>query len=65
MNKLDRLINAFIAQHLIGAFNRRIVFLIPSTSPNKLDPMDDHRGLVAIISLGIWLFISLFRSRSE
>ena len=65
MNKLDRLITRLSLSILVGSLIVGLAFLVPSASPNSWVQWMVIGGLVAIINLGIWLFISLFRSRNE
>lgn len=65
INRLDRLITRLSLSILVGALIVGLAFLVSSTSPNSWVQWTIIGGLVAIISLGIWLFISLFRSRNE
>jgi len=62
MNKLDRLLTRLSLSILVGSLIIGLAFLVTNTSPNNWVQWVIIGGLVAIISLGIWLFISLFRS---
>lgn len=63
MNMLNRILTRLSLSILVGALIIGLAFLVPSTAPNSWVQWMVIGGLVTTISLGIWLFISYFRSR--
>jgi ubiquinone biosynthesis protein len=65
VNRLDRLITRLSLSILVGALIVGLAFLVPTASPNSWVQWMVIGGLVAVLILGIWLFISLFRSKNK
>ncbi|HMN15621.1 MAG TPA: AarF/ABC1/UbiB kinase family protein, partial [Bellilinea sp.] len=65
INRFDRLFTRLSLSVLVGALIIGLAFLVSRTSPNIWGQRMIIGGFVAIISLGIWLIISLFRSRNK
>ena len=63
ISKLDQLVTRLSLSILVGALIVGLAFLVPSTSPNNWGHWIIISGLVTTVILGLWLFISFFRSR--
>ncbi|NMC78852.1 MAG: AarF/ABC1/UbiB kinase family protein [Chloroflexi bacterium] len=63
MGKLDRLFTRLALSILTGSLIIGLAFLIPSTSPNNWIGWINILGLVASVILGVWLLVSILRSR--
>ena len=65
INRLDRQFTRLSLSILVGALIIGLAFLASNPSPSFWGQWMIICGLVLIISLGIWLFILLFRSRNK
>ena len=65
ISRLDRLSTRLSLSILLGALIIGLAFLVSNTSPSFWGQWMIIGGLVSIISLGIWLFILLFRLRNN
>jgi len=65
INRLDRLFTRLSLSILVGALIIGLAFLASNPSPSFWGQWMIIGGLVSIISLGIWLFILLIRSKNK
>ncbi len=65
ISRLDRLFTRLSLSILLGALIIGLAFLVSNPSPSFWGQWMIVGGLVTIISLGIWLFILLFRPRNK
>lgn len=63
MGRLDQLATRLALSILVGALIIGLAFLIPVTSPVGWVRWISVSGFIAMVSMGIWLYISLLRSR--
>jgi protein-S-isoprenylcysteine O-methyltransferase Ste14 len=65
ISRLDRLFTLLSLSILVGALIIGLTFLVSNPSQSDWGQWMIIGGLVLIISLGIWLFILLFRPKNK